>query len=153
MLTHTSSVECKKVVSDILAETEFLADIKSAGKMTHFSYSASLNSKYLYFYGTNKTLKTMKYKGNLCTKLLLLQNDENTLTTFLHSTDDIQYRVKEHFPYFVNSTGDHFVKGKFRTGYVYKQFNNLLLNSKFYVFTKQCMYIVTGHAFRICSIK
>ena len=52
-----SSVECKKVVSDILAETEFLADIKSAGKMTHFSYSAGLNSKYLYFYGTNKTSK------------------------------------------------------------------------------------------------
>ena len=31
-----SSVECKKVVSDILGEIEFLTDIKSAGKMTHF---------------------------------------------------------------------------------------------------------------------
>ena len=29
----------------------------------------------------------MKYKGNLSTKLLFLQNVENALTTFLHSTD------------------------------------------------------------------
>ena len=28
--------ECKKVVSDILGEIEILADIESAGKMTHF---------------------------------------------------------------------------------------------------------------------
>ena len=32
--------------------------------------------------------KTMKYKVNLSTKLLFLQNVENALTTFLHSTDD-----------------------------------------------------------------
>ena len=31
----------------------------------------------------------MKYKGNLSTKVPFLQNDENALTTFLHSTDDI----------------------------------------------------------------
>ena len=37
--------------------------------------------------------KTIKYKRNLSTKLLLLQNDENALTTFLHSTDDILYRM------------------------------------------------------------
>ena len=57
MKAHTSSVECKKVVSDTFGEIEFLTDIKSAGKMTHFSYNAGLNSKYLYFYGTNKTSK------------------------------------------------------------------------------------------------
>ena len=34
--TFISSVECKKVVSDILGEIEFLTNIKSAGKMTHF---------------------------------------------------------------------------------------------------------------------
>ena len=33
--------------------------------------------------------KTLKYTGNLSTKLPFLQNDENALTTFLHSTDDI----------------------------------------------------------------
>ena len=32
-----SSCECKKVVSDFLGETEFFADIRSAGKITHFS--------------------------------------------------------------------------------------------------------------------
>ena len=31
----------------------------------------------------------MKYKENLITKLLFLQNDKNALTTFLHSTDEI----------------------------------------------------------------
>ena len=30
----------------------------------------------------------MKYKGNLSTKLPFLQNNENALTTVLHSTDD-----------------------------------------------------------------
>ena len=34
-------------------------------------------------------LKTMKYKGNLSTKLFLLQYDETALTTFLHPTDDL----------------------------------------------------------------
>ena len=33
--------------------------------------------------------KTIKYKGNLSTQLLFVQIDENALTTFLHSTDDI----------------------------------------------------------------
>ena len=32
----------------------------------------------------------MKYKGNLNTKLPFLQNDKNSLTTFLHSTDLVQ---------------------------------------------------------------
>ena len=32
--------------------------------------------------------KTMKYKRNQRTKLLFLQNDENALTTLLHSTDE-----------------------------------------------------------------
>ena len=36
MPLHISSCECKKVVSDILGEIEFFADIKSASKMTHF---------------------------------------------------------------------------------------------------------------------
>ena len=31
----------------------------------------------------------MKYKGNLSTKLPFQQNDENALTTFLHSTDEM----------------------------------------------------------------
>ena len=35
-IVNISSVECKKVVSEILVEIEFLTDIKSAGKMTHF---------------------------------------------------------------------------------------------------------------------
>ena len=33
--------------------------------------------------------KTMKYKRYLSIKLPFLQNDENALTTFLHSTDDL----------------------------------------------------------------
>ena len=33
--------------------------------------------------------KTIKYKGNLSTNLPFLQNDENALTTLLHSPDDI----------------------------------------------------------------
>ena len=33
--------------------------------------------------------KTMKYKENLRTQLLFLQNNENALTTFLYSTDDV----------------------------------------------------------------
>ena len=33
--------------------------------------------------------RTMKYKGNLNTKLPFLQNDKNALTTFLHSADEI----------------------------------------------------------------
>ena len=33
--------------------------------------------------------KTIKYKEDLNTKLLFLQNDENALATFLHSTDDL----------------------------------------------------------------
>ena len=67
----------------------FLADINSAGKVTHFYLECRLNSKYLHFYGTNKTSKTKKYKVNLSTKMLFLQNDKNALTTFLHSTDDM----------------------------------------------------------------
>ena len=35
-MRNKSSCECKKVVSDILGKIEFLADIKSADKMTHF---------------------------------------------------------------------------------------------------------------------
>ena len=61
--------------------------------MTHFSYSEGLNSKYLYFYGKNKMLK-MEYKENLSVKLLFLQNDQNILTNFLHSTDDMIIIVK-----------------------------------------------------------
>ena len=52
-----SSCECKKVVSDILEDIEFLADINSTGKMTHFSYNADLNSKYLRCYVKNKMSK------------------------------------------------------------------------------------------------
>ena len=33
--------------------------------------------------------KTMKYKGNLSTKLLFLQNDKKALTTLLHSVDEL----------------------------------------------------------------
>ena len=33
--------------------------------------------------------KHLKYKGNLSTKLLLLQSDESILTTHLLSTDDL----------------------------------------------------------------
>ena len=33
--------------------------------------------------------KTMKYKGNLNTKLLSPQNDENALMFLLHSTDEV----------------------------------------------------------------
>ena len=34
--SNISLRECKKVVSEILGEIEFLTDIKSADKMTHF---------------------------------------------------------------------------------------------------------------------
>ena len=37
--------------------------------------------------------KTMKHTGDLSTKLLFLQNDENSLTTFLHSTDAKSYET------------------------------------------------------------
>ena len=71
-----------------MGETEFYTDIESPGKMTHFEpYSADLNSKYLHFMEEIRCQKTMKY--NLSTKLLFLQNDENALMTFLHSTDCI----------------------------------------------------------------
>ena len=53
--------------------------------------------------------KTMKYRGNLSTKLLFPQNDKNALTTFLHSTDEIvmQSSMRVHIvshAYFVRHT-------------------------------------------------
>ena len=39
----------------------------------------------------------MKYKGNLSTNLRFPQNDKNALTTFLHSTDDMQSFFKPKF--------------------------------------------------------
>ena len=33
----------------------------------------------------------MKYKGNLSTKLLFSQKDENALTILLHSVDDLSF--------------------------------------------------------------
>ena len=38
--------------------------------------------------------KTIKYKGNLNTKLPFPQNDKNVLTTFLHSADDLGTVIK-----------------------------------------------------------
>ena len=57
-LVYISSCECKKVVSDILGETDFFADIKSACKITHFFTVMQVSTqKYLYFYETNKMSK------------------------------------------------------------------------------------------------
>ena len=38
-----------------------------------------------------RSQKTIKYKGNLSTNMLFLQNDENALTTFLHSPDNFAF--------------------------------------------------------------
>ena len=63
--------------------------------MTHLTLIAGLNSKYSQFYEKNKMPKTIKYKGNLSTKLLFPQKDENALTTLLLSADDIFWSPRQ----------------------------------------------------------
>ena len=41
--------------------------------------------------------KTTKYKGNLNTKLFFLLYDENALTTFLHSTEELELEQEDHY--------------------------------------------------------
>ena len=67
-----------------------LLKVKVQAKWHSFSHSAGLKSKYSHFYGRNKMSKHNKIqKKNLSTKLLFPQKDENTLTTLLHSADDL----------------------------------------------------------------
>ena len=71
-----SLAQCKSVVSDILGEIEFCIDIKNTNKNTQFK---------LY---TRAKIRCQKNKGILNIKWLLLQNDQNALTTLLHRADD-----------------------------------------------------------------
>ena len=56
----------------------------------------STQSIYIFMVKT-RCQKTIKYKGNLSTKLLFPQNDENALTTFLHSSDDLLVQSSHQF--------------------------------------------------------
>ena len=52
-----SSCECKKVLSDILGEMEFVVDVESKYKMTHFESWFKSQLKVFTFYRQNKLSK------------------------------------------------------------------------------------------------
>ena len=67
-----------------LSEIESFTYVQITPKMPHFAPlcgSQSITS------GSNNMSK-MKYKGDMGTKLLFVQNYENPLMTLLHSTDE-----------------------------------------------------------------
>ena len=66
-------VNARRSLVTFWVKLSFLQIIKVQVKWHIFSYNAGLNSKYLYFYGTIRCQKTVKYKGNLNTKLPFLQ--------------------------------------------------------------------------------
>ena len=63
--------------------------IKAQVKWHILSYNAGLNSKYLHFYGKNKMSKNNEIQKKSEHTVAFVQIDENALTTFLHSTDDV----------------------------------------------------------------